>query len=119
MIKKLISISDTDILKDRRESISLDRVIELIFDNLKNIDKIKSSHYIKRDFEAIIFDFIKNEHSIYISLNSPYWGRQIKGINDIEKINNDLEVIKKVLKFIIKNVVHFLLMGKLQCLDIF
>lgn len=97
MIKKLISISKIEVLEDRRDLTSLDKVIEWIFDNLRSIDNIKSSHYKKEDFEKIIFDFVKNEHLIYIALNSKYQ-REIKSIVAVEKFNNEIKIVEESLE---------------------
>lgn len=94
---KLLSISDIEGLEEKRDLASLDKVIEQIYINLNSIDNIMSSNYVKSNFEAIIFDFVKNEHLIYIRLNSKC-RRSFQSIEAVSKYNNELKIVNETLE---------------------
>lgn len=56
-----------------------------------------TSRYMKSNFEAIIFDFVKTEQSIYIILNSKNM-ETFKSIGQVLKYRNDLKIVNEVLE---------------------
>ena len=70
---KLVSISNIDELRKRRDLASLDKIVELVSENLRKIDNLEINNYDKNLFEEIIFDFIfqfssKNKRKCPVSL---------------------------------------------------
>ena len=94
---KLVSISNIDELRKKRDLNSLDKIVELVSENLRKIDNLEINNYDKNLFEEIIFDFIKNEQSIYIILNSKVQ-RVFKDIASLEEYNKDLKIINEYLE---------------------
>lgn len=96
-IPYLLSTPKSDVLDKKRDTGKLDTIIERGFKNLSSLDNLFISDYDKRKFEEIIFDFVKNEQLMYITLNSKNH-RTVKDINDLINLNNDLEIIYKFIQ---------------------
>ena len=105
--KILISIKQDKELSEKRDLSSLDKVVELISNNLKKVDSIATRNFETSSFEEAIFDFIKNEHLIYVIINSKN-SMEIKSIDKLENYSKNVEILNKYIE-------HY----KTECIQVF
>ena len=105
--KNLISIKQDKELSEKRDLSSLDKVVELISNNLKKVDSIATRNFETSSFEEAIFDFIKNEHLIYVIINSKN-SMEIKSIDKLENYSKNVEILNKYIE-------HY----KTECIQVF
>lgn len=105
--KNLISIKQDKELSEKRDLSSLDKVVELISNNLQKVDSIATRNFETSSFEEAIFDFIKNEHLIYVIINSKN-SMEIKSIDKLENYSKNVEILNKYIE-------HY----KTECIQVF